>query len=203
MRARVLLIAAICGVAAVVGRAQMKAPITHEALWLLPRVGAPAASPDGKWAVFPVTEPSYNPDDQRSDLWIVPTDGSAEPRRLTFTKAGESSPAWSPDGRRLAFVTKRDDDKSNQIYVLDVAGGGQRRPAGRRVDTRRGVDRVRGDDRSRCRRVHDCADRPLRGPGARRRTAAADDEARELFPAAVLARRQEPLLHRGGRGRAD
>ena len=125
MRARVLVIAGICGVAAVAGRAQTKAPITHEALWLLPRVGAPATSPDGKWAVFPLTEPAYNPDDQRSDLWIVPTDGSAEPRRLTSTKTGESSPAWSPDGRRLAFVTKRDDDKSNQIYVLDVAGGGE------------------------------------------------------------------------------
>ena len=125
MRIRMFLVAAICAAAAVAGRAQTKAPITHEALWLLPRVGAPATSPDGKWVVFSVTEPAYNADDQRSDLWIVPADGSAEPRRLTFTKGGESSPAWSPDSRQLAFVTRRDDDKANQIYVLDVAAGGE------------------------------------------------------------------------------
>jgi dipeptidyl aminopeptidase/acylaminoacyl peptidase len=125
MRIRMLLIVALGVLGTFPGRAQTKAPITHEALWLLPRVGAPVASPDGKWAVFSVIEPAYNPDEQRSDLWIVPIDGSAEPRRLTFTKAGESSPAWSPDSRRLSFVTKRDDDKTNQIYVLDVAAGGE------------------------------------------------------------------------------
>ena len=125
MRIRMFLVAAICAAVAVAGSAQTKAPITHEALWLLPRVGAPATSPDGKWVVFSVTEPAYNADDQRSDLWIVPADGSAEPRRLTFTKGAESSPAWSPDSRQLAFVTRRDDDKANQIYVLDVAAGGE------------------------------------------------------------------------------
>jgi dipeptidyl aminopeptidase/acylaminoacyl peptidase len=125
MRIRVLLITAVFAAAALAGRAQSRAPITHEALFLLPRVGSPVTSPDGKWVVFSVTEPAYNPDEQRSDLWIVPADGSAEPRRLTFTKAGESSAAWSPDSRRIAFVAKRDDDKANQVYVLDVAAGGE------------------------------------------------------------------------------
>ena len=125
MRIRVLLIAVVFAAAALAGGAQSRAPITHEALWLMPRVGAPVTSPDGKWVVFSVTEPAYSPDEQRSDLWIVPVDGSAEPRRLTFTKAGESSAAWSPDSRRIAFVARRDDDKANQVYVLDVAGGGE------------------------------------------------------------------------------
>ena len=125
MRIRVLLIAVVFAAAALAGGAQSRAPITHEALWLMPRVGAPVTSPDGKWVVFSVTEPAYSPDEQRSDLWIVPVDGSAEPRRLTFTKAGESAAAWSPDSRRIAFVARRDDDKANQVYVLDVAGGGE------------------------------------------------------------------------------
>jgi hypothetical protein len=55
MKIRVLLIAGLCAVAAWPGGAQTKAPISHEALWVLPRVGAPVVSPDGKWAVFPVT----------------------------------------------------------------------------------------------------------------------------------------------------
>ena len=62
-----------------------------------------------------------------SDLWIVPADGSAPPRRLTSSKGGESAPAWSPDSRRVAFSAKREDDEVAQIYVIDVAGGGEAR----------------------------------------------------------------------------
>ena len=39
--------------------AQAPDSVTHEALWLMPRVGAPAPSPDGKWVVFPVVQPAY------------------------------------------------------------------------------------------------------------------------------------------------
>jgi dipeptidyl aminopeptidase/acylaminoacyl peptidase len=103
--------------------AQTKAPVTHEALWLMPRVGAPSPSPDGKWVVFPVTEPSYTEQEQVTDLWIVPADGASAPRRLTHTKGGESSVAWSADSRRIAFVAKREGDDQNQVYTLDLSGG--------------------------------------------------------------------------------
>jgi dipeptidyl aminopeptidase/acylaminoacyl peptidase len=104
-----------------------KQPITHEALWLMKRVGAPAVSPDGRWVVFPLTEPAYDETKEIVDLWIVPGDGSAKPRRLTSAKGSESGPAWSPDGRRVAFSAKREDDEVAQIYVIDVAGGGEAR----------------------------------------------------------------------------
>jgi dipeptidyl aminopeptidase/acylaminoacyl peptidase len=104
-------------------QAAAKQPITHETLVLMKRVGAPLPSPDGKWVVFTLTEPAYDEKDQVSDLWIVPTDGSAKPRRLTSTKGAESGAAWSPDGRRIAFSAKRDGDDAAQIYVLDLAGG--------------------------------------------------------------------------------
>ncbi|HYN85026.1 MAG TPA: S9 family peptidase [Pyrinomonadaceae bacterium] len=102
-----------------------KSPITHEAMWLMKRVGAPLPSPDGRWVVFPLTEPAYDEKDQTTDLWIVPADGSAKARRLTFSKGGEGGAAWSPDSRRLAFSAKREGDEVNQIYVLDVEGGGE------------------------------------------------------------------------------
>jgi dipeptidyl aminopeptidase/acylaminoacyl peptidase len=96
-----------------------KHAITHEDVWLMKRLGTPAVSPDGKWAVVPVAEPAYDDKAQVSDVWLVPTDGSAPPRRLTSTKAGESGAAWSPDGTRLAFSTRGDGDEVAQIYVIE------------------------------------------------------------------------------------
>jgi Tol biopolymer transport system component len=91
----------------------------------MPRVGTPALSPDGKWVVMPVTMPAYDDKDQTSDLWLVPADGSAAPRKLTSTKASESGVTWSADSRRIAFSTRREGDEANQIYVLDLAVGGE------------------------------------------------------------------------------
>lgn len=105
--------------------AQTKTPLTHETMWMLKRVGAPAPSPDGKWVVFSMVEPAYDEKDQVSDLWIVPSDGSAKPRRLTFTKGGESGVAWSPDSRQIVFSARREGDEVSQLYVLDVANGGE------------------------------------------------------------------------------
>jgi len=102
-----------------------KQPPTHEALFLMKRVGAPAVSPDGKWVITSVTEPAYDEKEQSSDLWLVPGDGSAKPRRITFTKASESDVTWSPDSRRIAFSAKREGDDAAQIYLLDVASGGE------------------------------------------------------------------------------
>jgi dipeptidyl aminopeptidase/acylaminoacyl peptidase len=105
--------------------AQTKRPITHEDVWLMKRVGAPIPSPDGRWVVFSVVEPAYDEKDQVSDLWIAPGDGGTKPRRLTSTKGGESGATWSADSRSVAFSAKREGDEVAQIYVIDVATGGE------------------------------------------------------------------------------
>src|SRR6266478_10214531 len=97
MRLRVLAVVGFILGASVLPDAQSKRPVTHEALWLMPRVGAPVPSPDGKWVVFSVVQPAYDEKEQQSDLWIAPADGGAPPRRLTSTKAAESGVAWSAD----------------------------------------------------------------------------------------------------------
>lgn len=102
-----------------------KRAITHEDLWLLKRVGAPVPSPDGKWAVFAVSQPAYDAKETSADLWLMPLDGSAPARQLTQTKAPESGADWSPDATRVAFSTKRDGDEVAQIYVIDVVRGGE------------------------------------------------------------------------------
>src|SRR5882762_9636535 len=102
-------------------------PITHEALWMMKRVGAPAASPDGKWIVYSVLEPAYETDKAASDLWLVPVDGLKPPRRITNTKAPEGDVAWSPDSSSIAFTTKRETDDAEQVYILNLAEGGEAR----------------------------------------------------------------------------
>lgn len=105
--------------------AEGRRAITHEDLWLMKRVGAPSPSPDGKWVVVSVTEPAYEAKDQTADLWLVATDGARAPRKLTHTKASETGAEWSPDGTKIAFSSKRDGDEQAQLYVLDVARGGE------------------------------------------------------------------------------
>jgi dipeptidyl aminopeptidase/acylaminoacyl peptidase len=119
---------AACLLAPVVAAAQAATPvkpITHETLWMMKRVGTPAVSPDGKWVVFSVLEPSYETDKAVSDLWLVPTDGLKPPRRLTNTKAPEDDVVWSPDSTSIAFSTKREGDDAEQIYILGLAEGGE------------------------------------------------------------------------------
>jgi dipeptidyl aminopeptidase/acylaminoacyl peptidase len=99
-----------------------KRPITHEDVWLMKRVGEPVVSPDGKSILFSLTEPDYDSAKQSVDLWVVSASGGG-PRRLTFTKAPESGAVWSPDGTRLAFVTRREGDEAPQVYVMPMSGG--------------------------------------------------------------------------------
>ncbi len=98
---------------------------THEDMWLMKRVGGPVPSPDGKLVIFSVTDPAYDEKDQRSDLWIVPADGSEKPRQLTSSLASEGGVAWSPDGKRIAFSAKREGDEVGQIYIMRMNEPGE------------------------------------------------------------------------------
>lgn len=100
----------------------VRRPFSADDLWALQRVGSPAVSPDGRWVAFTVTV--FDPEENKGegDLWLVPADGSEPARRLTWQKGADGSPAWSPDGRHLAFVSKRGDGPG-QLYLLPMAGG--------------------------------------------------------------------------------
>ena len=105
------------------GSAAAAAPaMTVEDLWAMERVGAPALSPDGRLAVVAVTRYSMADDKGNADLWLVSVAGQEAPRRLTWNEGADGSPAFSPDGKRIAFTSKRG-DKPAQIYVLSLEGG--------------------------------------------------------------------------------
>src|SRR5262245_23285074 len=121
MTRRLLLALLVCSIAAPV--AAQRRTITHEDVFTMTRTGDPKASPDGRWIVFTLNEPNYDPTKGVSDLWIVASDGSTAPRRLTSTRATESGVDWAQDSRRIAFSAKRDGDEVEQIYVLAIDGG--------------------------------------------------------------------------------
>lgn len=101
-----------------------KRALRADDLYRLQTISDPQLSPDGRWVAYVVTTASRARDADESDLWLVPWSGGA-PRRLTFTTANEHSPRWSPDGRRLAFLSDRAGDGADgdQLWLLDLAGG--------------------------------------------------------------------------------
>jgi dipeptidyl aminopeptidase/acylaminoacyl peptidase len=133
----ILALGSLCLPGAAAGADPARRPITHEDVWLMKRVGFPVPSPDGKWVAYLVVVPAYDPKEQLADLWVSPADGSAAPRQITRGKGAPTGTTWSPDSRRLAFSAKREGDEVPEIYVLDLAQGGDaeratRQPLGAR-----------------------------------------------------------------------
>jgi dipeptidyl aminopeptidase/acylaminoacyl peptidase len=118
---RCIAVAVVLAPAAVAAQ-QAATPLTPETMWQLQRIGNPALAPDGRQAVYAVTRYDDENDSGDADLYVVPTAGG-KPERLTSTPGNESEPAWSPDGRYIAFVAKRGTDKVPQLYVIPADGG--------------------------------------------------------------------------------
>jgi dipeptidyl aminopeptidase/acylaminoacyl peptidase len=94
-------------------------------LALLRTPGIPAVSPDGRIAVVAVTRPDLDADEYAGQLWAVPTDASAPARPLTSGHR-DTAPAFSPDGRWLAYLSAEPGGKP-QVHLLPTAGGAARR----------------------------------------------------------------------------
>jgi dipeptidyl aminopeptidase/acylaminoacyl peptidase len=91
-----------------------KRPFTFEDMMKLKRVGGPVPSPDEKWVVFDVVDVDLEANTKISHLWIVPAAGG-EARRLNQTPNHEERPRFSPDGKRLIWMSKATDP--TQIWM--------------------------------------------------------------------------------------
>lgn len=98
-----------------------KRPITVEDLWKVKRLGKPSISPDGAWVAIDVTTHSMDDNSSNTQIWLCSTDGKTQ-KQLTFHKSSSSGPLWAPDGKSIAFTSKRDGDIT-QIYVISPNGG--------------------------------------------------------------------------------
>jgi len=95
--------------------------VKPEHLPLLRSVSAPAVHPDGSRAVVSVVRPDFDADSYVGQLWEVPVDPAQRPRRLT-RGFRDTAPAFSPDGRVLAFLRAEPGGKP-QLHIVEPSGG--------------------------------------------------------------------------------
>lgn len=97
--------------------AQNARSLNFDDLWAMQRLGTADLSPDGSKIVFSLTSYSYDLNKGNSDLYVINTDGTGL-KALKNTEKGESSPKFSPDGKKIAYVM------GNQIWLTNADGSG-------------------------------------------------------------------------------
>src|SRR5467141_4909791 len=88
----------------------------------------PKISPDGKRVVYEVQKANWEENAFDRNLWIVET-ATGESHALTSAQKSSTNPAWSPDGKWIAFLSDRPGqitgtpDGKKQLYVISADGG--------------------------------------------------------------------------------
>lgn len=100
--------------------AQAKRPMMPEDLYRMKRISDPQVSPDGRWVAYTSSVPNLEENHFNSDVWIIPLSGG-EPFQLTRSPKLDHSPRWSPDGKKIAFISTRDGVAN--LYIISMEGG--------------------------------------------------------------------------------
>ncbi len=109
----------------VAASAQAKRPMTPEDVVSLNRASDAQVSPDARRVAFVVTSWDRENDRFNSDIWLVDELRQGQLIRLTSHPKRDDSPRWSPDARRLAFLSERgaDPEAGAQIFLINPLGG--------------------------------------------------------------------------------
>jgi dipeptidyl aminopeptidase/acylaminoacyl peptidase len=95
------------------------AKLTMETYMEMESIRGPQISPDGKQIIFSRGYVDKMNDRSRSNLWIVDVAGQRI-RELTHGDWSDSSPVWSPDGEKIAFISDRDGTRQIHVMWLDT-----------------------------------------------------------------------------------
>jgi dipeptidyl aminopeptidase/acylaminoacyl peptidase len=101
-------------------QAPAKQAPTADQILSIKRAGSPAISPDAHYVAYTVRAANWDDNAFDTQIWIADATTGAT-RQLTNSKKSSQSPAWSPDGIRLAFISDRSDKR--QIYVINRLAG--------------------------------------------------------------------------------
>ena len=96
-------------------------PITVDDAFEIRNVSDPQITADGKWVAYTVSTMSLKEDKSETRIWTMPF-GGGEAIAMTAEKESSSHPRWSPDGKYLAFLSKRGEGKT-QVWLLNRMGG--------------------------------------------------------------------------------
>ena len=97
-----------------------KRPFDTNALMELKRISDPQLSPDGRWVTFTVQTVDVTANTKATQIWIVPLEGGT-PRQITREGQANQRARWSPDSKRIAYISDR--GGTQQIWTMDTDGG--------------------------------------------------------------------------------
>jgi dipeptidyl aminopeptidase/acylaminoacyl peptidase len=100
-------VALLCSLTLVCFAADQRHPISADDILNLRDISDPQISPDGKWVAFVMGSEGGWAGPRNPHIWIVSTDGTSLARLFAASEQGETFPRWSPDGKFLAFISKR------------------------------------------------------------------------------------------------
>lgn len=95
-------------------------PFSVRDLVVMDRISDPQISPDGRTIVFVLKSTDLDENGGVHNLWTVSLDGSSL-RQLSNHPAFDLNPRWSPDGKRIWFLSDR--SGSSQIWEIATDGG--------------------------------------------------------------------------------
>jgi dipeptidyl aminopeptidase/acylaminoacyl peptidase len=101
--------------------------MTFEDMMHMKRLGETAVSPDGKWLAYSVTTVDLDKNTRTPELFIQPISGGAA-KPLAVARPGDSGPQFSPDGKRILFLSSRSGSQQIWLASFDPATGATGNP---------------------------------------------------------------------------
>ncbi len=103
-------------------RTALKKTLTFKDLMAVERISQAAVSPDGSKIAYVATRPNVAANRMDQTIRLLDIDGGGA-RELTPGPGNHNQPAWSPNGKWIAFVSNRNKKQGQQLYVIPVTGG--------------------------------------------------------------------------------